>query len=222
MYDAIAESFSLPVARSADWLSWINSDDYLVPRAIRIVEDVDALKGGDVSWVSGKSAVLLADGKLIVSSRPITSAILERGLADGICWEFFQQEGTFFRRELWQNVIEKEKFRSLRLAGDWYLWWQLAKSAEVYLVAEPLGVFCKTEAQLSSDLNKYREEIDAILPFEDRLSSFKKRDGVNSRVKWLYHEKNGMYLRTMSIAGHYQYRMQQLRRTRLQRNDVAI
>jgi len=207
IYDAVAYCFDQPAARSADWLTWINADDYLLPRAGKILEDVNSVTEKPISWVGGKAAMLKMDGKLVVGRRPVTAEVLKQGLADGENWEFLQQEGTFFKRKLWDSVVDVNRFRSFRLAGDWYLWKQLAEATDIYLISEPLGVFCQTENQQSSNMDAYREEIESIIPFMERRSSLMKKVGISSRVKYLYPTERGLYLRTNTIAGHYLYRI---------------
>ncbi len=208
MYDAIAESFALPQARAADWLSWINADDYLIDNAVAFIGEIDGVRQIDISWVGGKATMRTRDGEIISSKRPLNSTVIKFGLADGKHLDFVQQEGTFFKRKAWDACVDVEKFRAFRLAGDWYLWSQLAQKYEVYFCSEPLAVFCQTESQLSSDLDTYRSEMEKVIPNEARQQSFNGNAGYNSRISFLYPTEQGIYLRTHVINGYYDHRKQ--------------
>ena len=54
--------------------------------------------------------------------------------------------------------MDLEALRRFRLGGDYFLWTQLAKSAELHTVLSFLGAFRVHKGQLSEGLEAYRKE----------------------------------------------------------------
>lgn len=186
MYDSLLKGFSRLAERIKpdDWVTWINCDDFFSKNSFNHVSRI-AIADKQVEWISGNCSVLDLDtGKSSQFFRPINTAILEDGLADGMNWPFLQQEGTFVRGSAWNKVIENKWLRDdLNYAADWYLWHKLASYTELFLVDQVLATFCRHEEQLS---NKYRsdyeKEIDQILQRKIRHDRFLKFPSGKGRM----------------------------------------
>jgi glycosyltransferase involved in cell wall biosynthesis len=209
MYDAITTAFSQQDLSGNEWLTWINSDDHFVPGAFKHVDGCS--KKFDIRWITGISSVKEIDGKLNRSFRPMNSAILKRGLADGNCWDFMQQEGTFFKASVWGSV-DKNEFRAFRYAGDWNLWYQMAQNTELHITRRVLANFCKVSGQLSEiAINQYNFEINEKVTAHERLSllkSFPVSEGVMSILE----EKDGVLETSKgSVLGKFVSRLQEIK-----------
>ena len=172
MYDAIYRAFNSLPGAPVDWLGWINADDTLAPGALTLLSVVDdQLPQEGVDWITGTTCVAWDDLVVAWGDRSVNSDVLAEGLGDGEHWSFLQQEGTFFRRRLWDAIEPKKHFASYKLAGDWNLWRMMAKKSRLYQVSWPMGVFNRREGQLSGKHREaYMAEIDRTIPRLDRTN----------------------------------------------------
>ena len=172
MYDAICRAFESLPGDPVNWLGWINADDTLAPGALTLLSVVDAqLPNEGVDWITGTTCVAWDDLIVGWGDRPLSSDVLAEGLADGEHWSFLQQEGTFFRRRLWDAIEPRKHFASFKLAGDWNLWRVMAKKARIYQVGWAMGAFNRREGQLSGKhRNSYLDEIDRTIPKAERTN----------------------------------------------------
>src|SRR6202040_2701427 len=74
---------------------------------------------------------------------------------------FIEQESTFWRPRLWPKAGGVHP--NFRLAGDFDLWRRFARQTDLVIVDAVLGCFRVRAGQLSTDLARYRAEIDASL-----------------------------------------------------------
>jgi glycosyltransferase involved in cell wall biosynthesis len=179
-YDAIVRGWEKMSLAARDWMSWLNSDDVLSDGALQFIARVDLdLRDEAVDWITGSACVCEEGVRLSTQDRAFSKEILQRGLADGIHWDFVQQEGTFFRNWLWNSVDPQADFRAFLVAGDWNLWRCFAASADLYQVRWPLGVFSRRQGQLSERLREvYYAEIDAVYGQTARAAEMKQLSGA--------------------------------------------
>lgn len=170
MYDAIYRGFAKILPPYDVWMGWINSDDIITHGTFQFLSDVSCSYGKKVAWVTGMQAVKNDENSVRVHDIHFSSSLIAEGLCDGKNWWFLQQEGTFWRKSLWDKIDIKRQFKRLRYAGDWYLWYRFAKSGAIVFQARmPLGIFCSRPGQLSQlHLEDYLREIDSIVPFKIR------------------------------------------------------
>lgn len=170
MYEAIAKGFQRHKGSSNDWTGWINSDDILLPGVFSLLSEVDKqLVDSNIDWITGASSVDWDDLPVAWGDRPVNRDIISAGLCEGDHWSFIQQEGTFFRKKLWDSVDIKNGFSSFKYAGDWNLWRMMAKDNEIYQTPWPTGTFSRREGQISqSKKEEYLDEIDRTIPPEVR------------------------------------------------------
>ncbi|MEM1183435.1 MAG: glycosyltransferase family 2 protein [Planctomycetota bacterium] len=161
MYDAINKGFA---KTSGEVMGWINADDVLLPGTLATVGEVFG-RFPEIEWISTRTPAAIDErGSIIKINRH--AAFSAHGFARGVHfvhagWPaecFLQQEGTFWRRSLWNRAGGKLD-ASYKLAGDFELWCRFAQHAELVSIDVPLGLFRYHPEQASGqNLAKYLEE----------------------------------------------------------------
>ena len=172
-YDAIAKGWSRLSLDEFDWMGWLNADDVLNPGSLQFLSRVDQEFGKQhIAWVTGSASVCAEGVHIADGPRPFSTELVALGLADGVHWDFVQQEGTFFRRWLWDSVDPLRDFVSFRVAGDWNLWRLFAARTDLFQVEWPLGCFSRRPGQLSERLRDvYLGEMASVLPVQARRNN---------------------------------------------------
>lgn len=167
MYDAINKGFS---RSNGELMLWLNSDDYLFPRAIETV--VELMKeNNDVKWVTGRKVYIDHASKIrkvgVLGS--YYRSLIKKGFYRGKGLGYIMQETTFWKRDLYNRAggyINKD----YKLASDYELWVRFSKYETLYSLNTLLGAFRQHSTQLSSDNCGYEEECEQI----KKLSFLKK------------------------------------------------
>jgi len=187
MYDAIVKGFdfALKDVCSKAWMGWINSDDQIDEGAFQFLSDVDKSHlADDIEWITGMISARSEDRKRNTHNVPISSEIIKNGLCDGKHWQYVQQEGTFWRKFVWEDSDAASFLLQHKLAGDWRLWFELSKKRNVYQALRPLGIFNKREGQLSqTSLHLYNQEIDGVASPTKRAEKFRELVGDTVATK---------------------------------------
>jgi hypothetical protein len=106
---------------------------------------------------------------------------ISKGLCEAYHWDFLQQEGTFFRRLLWDSLDNEREFRKFRYAGDWNLWRNIAKIANLYQVPWAMGSFFAYPGQIfTAKRYLYDAEINMTVPLEERSKSLAEMKDENA------------------------------------------
>ncbi len=161
MYDALDKA-----ARHLaddDIMTWLGTDDYLMPGAIGTAASVfDSLP--QVSWITGRPFMGKEGGENLCLWPKMfyTQRELSAGKHDGRSNYFMQQEGTFWRASLWRRAGGIDP--SFKFAGDWDLWRRFAQHSPIYFIRAPLARFTRREGQKSQDMDAYYAEVDAATP----------------------------------------------------------
>lgn len=159
-YAAVEEGFR---RSTGEILTWINSDDMLLPGALRKVAAI-FLNRPDVQWITGKVCLLEADGTIHYAALAPVFWNRARYLAKD--YKYIQQEGSFWRRQLWEKAgafLWKES----RLAGDLELWNRFFRHADLYTAEAFLGAFrMQPNRKTASLIEKYNQEAEAVLEAE--------------------------------------------------------
>lgn len=126
-------------------MSWLNADDRLTPYSLDLVA---ALFTGakEMEWLTGRQCVSSVDDTLDVGGVPHLTG--ESYFDDGFDIPFIQQEGTFWRRSLWERAGGALDVR-LELAADMELWTRFFQHAHPYTTSVPLGIFQMRPGQRS-------------------------------------------------------------------------
>lgn len=159
-YDAISNGFA---KATGDVMGWINSDDIYLPWTLRTVGEIFR-DCPDVGWITCLTQpqidthdIWTGAGWLRGVSRD--SFLDGRHLGHGFRNAgYIQQESTFWRRELWDGAGAQVGMHS-PTAGDFELWCEFFKQAEVACLSHPLAAFRSRPDQRSKALaDRYRAE----------------------------------------------------------------
>lgn len=152
MYHAIVKGFNMA---DGEIFAWLNSDDTFMPGAFKIMNCCIS-KG--CKWVTGLPALQDENGVMfkVLNESNYRRKWIINGYY-GTILNFIQQESTFWSADMWEG-IDKEKFSSFKLAGDFWLWQQFAQNNELITVDTVISCFRTREGQLSSDIDAYLSE----------------------------------------------------------------
>lgn len=154
MYDAINKGFH---RGTGDIYAWINSDDTYLPGALKAAVEVFN-KHSDVQWISG-STVYTDEESVLVGEHPLLmyhQNDIKIGY-HGLCMHYVQQNCCFWRSSLWKKAGPMPD--TLRYAGDYWLWTQLAVYAPLLPFNRKIASFRRHAVQLSAETSKYRSEM---------------------------------------------------------------
>jgi glycosyltransferase involved in cell wall biosynthesis len=146
LYDGVFKGFEAIEAAGAaddDICLWLNADDYLAPWALATMRL--AFDMYDADWVTGQPGRWDAEGRLVlIEARSwYPRWFIANGWFNLRCLGAIQQESTFFSlgllRRLAPSVIET--IRGSRLAGDFLLWREFARSCPLHAAPTVIGGF---------------------------------------------------------------------------------
>ncbi|MBX3389638.1 MAG: glycosyltransferase [Phycisphaeraceae bacterium] len=200
MYDALNKGFA---NIDADIMGWINADDLLLPGTLRLVGSLFR-QFPEMEWLTTLYPCVIDEHDAVVKLSPlaqVSSAGIRRGdylpIAGWYGFGFIQQEGTFWRRSLWQRAGARVD-SSLSAAGDYELWCRFAPLAEIWGVDVPLAGFRYHPNQKTSrNLAEYKSEALRIT----------KRSGYSPRFRWLH---NLRILGIRACPGRIRYLLDEL------------
>jgi hypothetical protein len=201
LYDAVNRGFA--ACGEGDVLSWINADDRYQPAAFVAVAQV-LHRFHNVRWITGSTSAIAEAGfdKGYMGRRLFPRKAIQAGIYDErvFPFAFIQQEGTFWRQELWRKAGGVRAH--LHLAGDYDLWRRFSTYAELVVVDRVLGCFRMREGRLSQNLGAYYAEVDHL------LSEPEKRDRVH--VSAAFHscrtEQELITNEFVTTIAHYNFR----------------
>lgn len=165
MYDGICQGFDSFDMKPDDWMTWINSDDILMPGACAFISELDYQDLHQINWVTNGFISVDNDNLPTINCErePLNQETVKNGLNDGVNLNFIQQEGTFFRNKLWQSINSKDLIK-YKYAGDYNLWKIFAQHAKIYTANFSLGRFSRRNGQISDKFrDAYNNEIDEII-----------------------------------------------------------
>ena len=165
-------------------LTWLNSDDVLLPGALPLIGETLA-RFPEIVWLTGLPANIDASGRLAEIGLPTTGRFrpfIQRGWYHGRALGFIRQEGTFWRRNLWERVgarLDPWRYFSL----DYDLWRRFAAHADLVTVASILAAYRYQPKQKTAELDRYYKEIGVRLPDRIRLLALPAR-ALFTIVSW--------------------------------------
>lgn len=156
-------------------MTWINAGDLFSTNSFAAASAFFD-QHTEFDWLTGMAAIISESGvPLQVYSKP--EAFSQRDLAfgyhDGRRSPFVPQEGTFWRRSLWDRAGGLDT--TLKSAGDWDLWRRFAQFAALAKMEMVLGYHRLHRGQLSENRQKYYSEVDCNVervPSEAELRNF--------------------------------------------------
>lgn len=157
MYDALIKGFQ---RARGEVCCYINAGDYYHLTAFDVVKEV--MDTHDTPWLSGWHVIYNERSQVInfYLQKRFFRSFLRKGIY-GRLQPHVQQESTFWRTEL-LGLLDHDRLRSYRYAGDFYLWHSFAQRCDLTVVASQLGGFKLHPGQLSSALDKYTQELERI------------------------------------------------------------
>jgi glycosyltransferase involved in cell wall biosynthesis len=170
--DAINKGFAINTSMSGqsdlDIMTWLNSDDVLLPGALHRVGQIFE-KYPQIQWLTGQPANMDAEGQHLKLGRLKTGRgrnLIRRGWYHGRGLGFIRQEGTFWRRTLWNEAGGINP--NLHYAMDFDLWRRFAAHAPLVTVDQHLAAFRTQPQQKTSAIDKYYAEAGVTLPHAAR------------------------------------------------------
>lgn len=172
MYDAITKGFnSLSIPQNA-LMGWLNADDTLCPGVLaKLCSAAKAFP--HFHWFGGIPLIIEENGVICLGRQDYSypQDLLAAGACDGLHWRTIQQEGTFWKKWLWDTAGGLDS--SFRLAGDWDLWRRMAKYEPYIQFTFPMAAFHRRTGQLSSNIAQYHAEIEQRCPYEERKNALR-------------------------------------------------
>jgi glycosyltransferase involved in cell wall biosynthesis len=158
MYETLSKG--LQIAKG-DVICYLNAGDKFYEKTAEVV--VNIFSENDLLWLTGYRSVCNEDNIVTSTGLPFRykSNLIERGVY-GKWLPYIQQESTFWKKEL-NDSVDLDKLKSLKFAGDYYLWYCFSKDTSLEIIKTPLGIFKIHEGQLSENLTNYWSEIQSFV-----------------------------------------------------------
>ena len=149
---------------SGEILCWLNSDDFLLPGALRSVGEIFA-RFPQIAWLSGLDVTADQAGRVLTCRRPVGRfrALIRRGWYHGRSLGFIRQESTFWRRSLWEQAGGCLN-EHLHYALDFDLWRRFAAYTDLVTVRAMLAAYRIQPAQKTAQIERYYAEAGIRLP----------------------------------------------------------
>jgi hypothetical protein len=157
MYHALAKGFRHV---DGDIIAYINAGDYYHPRAFDIAMDI--FEQRSCEWITGCTMFYSQNSYLVDFYLPFKYR--RRFFKCGFYYKRLhcvQQESTFWRQSL-MDYVDLDQLANFSYAGDYYLWNEFSKHAELTIVSAYLGGFKVHTGQLSENKIGYTQELFSI------------------------------------------------------------
>jgi glycosyltransferase involved in cell wall biosynthesis len=156
-------------------LTWLNSDDLLWPGALALAGEIFS-RWPEIMWLSGIGTNLNAAGQVIEVRPPAGyfRSLIRAGWYHGRGLGFIRQEGTFWRRVLWERAgrrVDEARYWTM----DYELWRAFAAHADLVSVASILGAYRYQPNQKTAAVDRYYREAGVGLPHYVRLAALPAR-----------------------------------------------
>lgn len=187
---------------TGDVFGWLNSDDLLLPGALMAVGEIFAAYP-EIGWITGRTTLVDVDDRLSqvwLKRKPRFRRLIAGGWYHGRALGFINQEGTFWRRALWELAgghVDETRHYSM----DYELWRRFARYADLVSVDRSLGAFRKQPNQKTSQLDAYFKEAGVRLPAAARFVAWPIR-GAFTILSWPFAPR----LIYDSQAGRWQFK----------------
>lgn len=168
MYDALVKGL---IRGSGDVVAYINSDDFYMPGAFQTVKEIFN-KYSDISWLTGIQTMYNSRSQIVRTFVPFVyrKDLVTQGFYNGYLLPFVQQESTFWRSDL-NKLIDYSELSEFKLAGDYYIWTEFAKSYDLRIVECVLSGYRRTTTQKTKiELRGYFDELKKIVKKKTILS----------------------------------------------------
>ena len=171
-YAAINDGFK---KTTGEIMTWLNSDDKFHPNAFNLAALIFKYRN-DVQWIMGRPNTYNEQGRQVWTNERLPIWSREMYLIKQ--FRYIQQEGTFWRRSLWDMAGESLNI-DISLAGDLELWTRFFRYAQLFTVDALLAGFRTHPDQKSQAfISQYISEAEHIL--DQEIKQFKK--GVHKNL----------------------------------------
>lgn len=198
-WDAINKGFAKTTGKI---MTWLNSDDILMPGTLNLVANIFK-QLPKVDWLSGIPTTINEEGFIMhVGFKPAyIRKFIQSGFHHGAGLGYIMQEGTFWRKKLWNSA--GGKVENVNFALDYKLWREFAKYTELIPVFTSLAAFRLNPERKTQNFNNYFKEIGLPFPKLFRLIFFPTRlllhfglrkIGLTSRITYDKNKKIWRYL----------------------------
>lgn len=182
MYDALCKGLK---KATGDYIGYLNAGDLYFDTTLETVVNI-LEKNNNVKWItSGRTT---CNNQSVITSCDIPfrykQSLIRKGFY-GQFLPFIQQESTFWHRSLLAEV-DMEYLSQLKLAGDYFLWFEMAKNNCLHIVETQLGIFKKHPGQLSESIEKYFDEINS---FCEKKSYLDRVYAICEAIPWALHPR---------------------------------
>lgn len=187
IYDAVTKGFARIDSSPDIIMTWLGSDDLLVNGSLATITRLFQ-EERKIAWLTGCSQTIDANDCLFSPwQKPhFSRRNILAGLQDGRTFGFIQQEGTFWRSDLYFQVGGLNP--NLKYAGDFDLWRKFAYLEKLYTLDFPLVIFRYRAGQTSSNKEHYYAEVESIkqdfslLKIENSLNLAETNDYLSSAM----------------------------------------
>jgi len=145
-------------------MAWINSDDILQPGTLRLVASIFE-NFPEIEWLTSLPSTINEDGYQVYLAQPpfYLRSLIQKGFYTRKLCGFIMQEGTFWRRSLWDKA--GGKLIEVPYTMDMKLWQNFAKHAQLYSVESCLASYRLNPQRKNNDGHyHYYQEMDDHLP----------------------------------------------------------
>jgi glycosyltransferase involved in cell wall biosynthesis len=198
MYDALAKGLQ---QITGDYCSYINAGDLYGDRAFEVLLEV--FRDDSVKWVTGLRVLINESAQVVGVRLPFKykRSFIRKGYY-GKLLPYIQQESTVWRSEL-NRSIDLDYLRTLKYAGDYYVWTRFAGVTDLFIVSTYLGSFRIHKGQISENKSAYFIEIKDFIQ-KPGLSLIADLPAI--LYEWLYffgdYNKVGANKKTMIAYDH--------------------
>jgi glycosyltransferase involved in cell wall biosynthesis len=179
-YNAVNKGFSFA---TGDVFAWLNADDIYFPWTFNHVANFFENHSSH-AWISGASSVMDENGLIQDVSRLIIAKPIKHIKNGWYCPDLYgtlQQEGMFWRKELWKKTGGLNE--NYKLAADFELWTRFGLYSELVSFGLPLASFRKRLDRRSLVLkNNYDLEVHKVCIQLKRVSIIKRYLGGKNKV----------------------------------------
>lgn len=145
-------------------MAWINSDDVLRPGALRLVASIFA-QFPEIEWLTSLPSTINEDGYQLYLAQPPFYArqFIKMGFYTRKLFGFIMQEGTFWRRSLWEKA--GSQLDEVPYSMDMKLWQKFAKHSRLYCINACLANYRLNPNRKNNDQHQnYYKEINNLVP----------------------------------------------------------
>lgn len=160
MYEALSRRLR---HADGDIVAYLNAGDVYFPTAFEVLLEVFSHPG--VDWITGYSCLINEASQLTAAWKPprFRREFVQNGTyLRGFPILGIQQESTFWSNRA-NGAIDFDKLARFKLAGDYFIWTELARHHELNSLMSLLGAFRQHEGQLSEQQDAYHAEAASLV-----------------------------------------------------------